>query len=723
MESLDKILEYMSEGDFKKAIEELNIIIEREPNNAKAFYMRGKSAFIELQNEKYENDLETNFIYSAIEDDLNKSIEIDPNITDAYRGLMYLNKVLKNVDKEREFAQILLEKSKESSKESSADALLILASSYLNNGKNESDFHQALGFYDDFIKNANIEDSKMARFERGLCYYNLDIINKADLEANKLIADFPMYDDAYFLKGIALSKSGIKSEFFEDAIFFLNRAIELNNKNYNALYEIAEWHFEKGNYKKAIENYDKLLENENKYNLTALLGKTQAFHDMIVENEEYNEEQNKDLTEAFGLINKVIEILGSDKNCIQYKYYKANLYSYEGEIDKAKEEFEKIAKEKEIGDWLYHRIAEFYYNNAENKEDYKKSLNYLEKIKDKKISSYNLSIFVNYELKNYKEIVRICEEFLNKFLNLNNENDFEGFEKNNIYYIRFIYAYSLQMIDSHNYDLIIENYKICLNDENLDKALIYRSIAKIMMYNMEFKYYLKGMEFLQLSMKLNDPLSYYLYAKELFYGNIVAPCPELAIGLVNTSIELDENLECSYIIMGRGYELGRGIEKNPNKAFEIYFKANEIAKINNSKCSCAKAALAHSYYNGIGVEKNQKNKNIALNIVKKTAESKGKFSHSHIALLYSYFALNDFEGFDLKKALSLFNQTSPHYSDLSVVMMLKRLYKKLGRKKEVKRMIKIESETVKRTGEFNLNYLRKYIKNFKNFYPIPFQCD
>ena len=714
MESLEKIMEYMSEGDFRKAIKELNIIIENEPNNAQAFYMRGKSAFIELQNEKYDNNLETNFIYSAIENDLNKCIEIDPSIIDAYRGLMYLNRVVKNVDKEREFAQILLEKSRQFSKETSVDALLILASSYLNNGKNESDFHQAIGFYDDFIKRVYIEEGRMARFERGLCYYNLDMINKADAEANKLIEDFPMYDDAYFLKGIALSKLGVDSEFFEDAIFFLNRAIELNNKNYNALYEIAEWHFEKGNYKKAIENYDKLLESENKHNLAALFGKTQTLHDMIVESGEYSgsEEQNKNLTEAFDLINKVIEILGNDKRSVQYKYYKGNLFSYKGEIDKAKEEFEKIVEEKEIGDALYYRIAEFYYNYAESKEDYKKSLNYLEKIKDKKIAAYNLSIFANYELKNHKEIIKICEEFLSNFLNNKNPN-----EEKNIYYIRFVYAYSLQMIDSHNYDLIIENYKLCLNDETLDKALIYRNIAKIMIYNMSMNYYLKGMEYLQLSMKLNDAASYYLYAKELFYGNIIAPCPELAIGLANTSIELDGNLECSYIIMGRGYELGRGVEKNPNKAFEIYYKANEISKINNSKCSCSKAALAHCYYNGIGVEKNQ---SMALSIVKKTAEAKGKFSHSHIALLYSYFALECFEGFDLKKALSLFNQTLPHYSDLSTVMTLKRLYKKLVRKKDIKRMIKIEAETLKRTGEFNLNYLRNYIKNFKNFYPIPF---
>ncbi len=718
MNSLDKIKQYMSEGDFRKAIKELDLIISKEPNNAIAFYMRGKSAFIEIQNEKYDNSLEAtkSLIYSTIEHDLNKSIEIDPNIIDAYRGLMYLNRVVRNVDKEREFAQILLEKSKETS----IDALLILASSYLNNGKDESDFHQAIGFYDDFIKRVDIEDSKMARFERGLCYYNLDILNKADAEANKLIQDFPMYDDAYFLKGIALSKNSINSDFFEDAIFFLNRAVELNNKNYNALYEIAEWHFEKENYRKAIETYDKLLESKNKYNLASLLGKTQAFHDMIIESGEYkeNEEINKDLDEAFNLIDKVIEILGDDIKSIQYKYYKGNLYSYKGEIDKAKEEFEKIIKDtKDIDDWLYQRISEFYYNYAENKDDYKKSLEYLEKIKDKKTSIYNLMIFVNYELKNYKRIVEICEEFLNRFLSLNNNKDFEDIEENNIYYMRFIYAYSLQMIGSNNYDLIVENYKICLNDETLDKALIYRSIAKIMMYNMDYKYYLEGIENLKLSMQLNDALSYYLYAKELFYGNIIAPCPELAIGLANNSIELDANLECAYIIMGRGYELGRGVEKNENKAFEIYFKANEIAKINNSKYSCSKAALAHCYYNGIGVEKNQAK---ALSIVKKIAETKGRFSHSHIALLYSYFALNNFEGFDLKKALSLFNQTLPHYSDLSVVMTLKRLYKKLVRNKDVKRMIKIEAETLKRTGEFNLNYLRNYIKNFKNFYPIPF---
>ena len=89
---------------------------------------------------------------------------------------------------------------------------------------------------------------------------------------------------------------------------------------------------------------------------------------------------------------------------------------------------------------------------------------------------------------------------------------------------------------------------------------------------MDYKYYLEGIENLKLSMQLNDALSYYLYAKELFYGNIIAPCPELAIGLANNSIELDANLECAYIIMGRGYELGRGVEKTKIKLLKYILK-------------------------------------------------------------------------------------------------------------------------------------------------------
>ncbi|WP_300712001.1 hypothetical protein [uncultured Brachyspira sp.] len=706
MSSLDEINKYIDDGDYRKAIEELDIIISKEPNNAKAFYMRGKSAFIELQNEEFdknEYDIKRALIYSSIEYDLNKSIDIDPNITDAYRGLMYLNRDLKNTDKEREYAQILFEK-----ENTAYDALLILASSYLNNGENESDFHQAIGYYDDFIKNVSFDNSRIARFERGLCYYNLNILTKADIEANKLIYDFPFYDDAYFLKGIILAKKGIESEFYDDAIFFLDRALELNPINFNALYERAEWYLNKENYRKAIENYNELLKHNNKYRLNALLDKIQALHDLIIENEDKNypdsQEEGKDLEEVFYLLEKVIDVLGI--NSIQHIYYRGNLYAYQGEIKKAILEFKKILKENNKS-WLYEKIAELYHNYAQSDNDYLEALKYLSYI-DKaeyKYSTYYLLIFSNYELKNYENTVQLCNEF---FKYIDDDNDDE------ISYIRFIYAHSLQMTGANDYKLILDNLKSCLNS-SLDKALVYRSIAKIMLYNMPKEYNEEGIYMLKKSVELNDALSYYIYAKELFYGDIITPYPELAVSMANIAFDLDNTLECALTIIGKSYEIGRGAKQDYNKAFEIYNKAKEICEKRNLKCSCSNAMTAHCYYKGIGVQKNEEE---AFNIIRKTADTFGKDSHDYVSLLYSYFALNNIKGFDLFKSLTLFENIEQHSHNIYIIMTLKRIYKKLGRHYDVKRMSKMEIKALENTGELNLSYLRKYIKNFNNFYPI-----
>ncbi|MEI0607274.1 tetratricopeptide repeat protein [Brachyspira pulli] len=701
MSSLDEINKYIDDGDYKRAIEELDLIISKEPDNARAFYMRGKSAFIGLQHEEFDNtkyDARRALIYSTIEYDLSKSIDIDPDIIDAYRGLMYLNRELKNINKEREYAQILFEKDS-----SAYDALLILASSYLNNGENEADFHQAIGYYDDFI--SNVEDNRIARFERGLCYYNLNILPKADIEANSLIYDYPFYDDAYFLKGIILAKRGSNSGFYDDAIFFFDRAVEINNKNYNSIYERAEWYFNKGNYRKAIENYNELLKTNNKYRLNALLGKIQALHDLIIENEDKyypdSQEEGKDLKEVFYLLDKVIDVLGI--NSLQYRYYRANLYSYQGEIRKAISEFKKILNENQES-WIYEKIAELYHNYAQSDDDYREALKYLSHIdkSEYKHSTFYILIFSNYELKNYETTAELCKEFFE----YTHEDDEE------IYYIKFIYADSLQMIGSKDYELILQNLKSCLNSQ-LDKATIYRSIAEILLYNMPSQYNDEGIYMLKKAIGLNDALSYFIYAKELFYGDIIDPYPELAIGIANMAFDIDNTLECALIVMGKGHELGRGIERDDKKAFEIYCKAKEIADKNNSKCSCASGLVAHCYYNGIGVEKDE---NKAFEIVKDIAKKKGRDSHDHIALLYSYFALKNIEGFDLKEALILFENAD--YNNLYIVMTLKRIYKRLGFHYDAKRMSKMENKAMELVGELNMSYLRKYIRKFNDFYPI-----
>lgn len=702
MDSLEDINRYINDGDYKRAIEELNLLIYNEPDNAKAFYMRGKFRFIDLQKNKYDySSANLSLIYSNIEYDLIHSIEIDPNIIDAYRGLMYLNRDIANVDKEREYAQILFEKDNKA-----YDALLMLANSYLNNGENASDFHQAIGYYDDFIERVDIEESKVARFERGLCYYNLNILIKADYEANELIKDFPFYDEAYFLKAIALAKKGVDSEFYYDALLFLNRAIELNDKNYNAIYERAEWYFSKEDYLNAIKNYDILLETDNKYKLAALLGKFEALHDYIVSGE-YHSDTNY-IKEAFSLLDKIIKNFSLDKKYMRYKYYRGNLYAYIGEAERAKAEFDDILKNNDdFNEWFYNDILEFYYYNAKTDEDYKHLIKYLDKIKNIRALIYKT--FSYYKLKNYKESALSAKEVLGSLDN--------SYANEEMYHLRYVYAFSLIETRSHDYETIIENLKISLNSTELNKAIIYRKIAKVMIYNIPQKYYYEGIKYLELAINMNDFFAYYIYSKELFYGNILTPSPELAIGMANTSIDLHSTFEPSHIILGRAYELGRGIEKNEDKAFEIYYKSNEIAKMNNYHSSCSKAALAHCYYNGIGVTKNEA---LALELIKDAVDNYSENCHDYVLLLYAYFALTNKDGFSLEKAASVFDEDITYHNSLSFIMTFKRVYKKLGNSSMVKKLSSIEKETLKNTGEFNLNYLRKYIKNYNEYYPIVF---
>ncbi|MEI0795884.1 tetratricopeptide repeat protein [Brachyspira pilosicoli] len=702
MDSLEDINRYINDGDYKRAIEELNLLIYNEPDNAKAFYMRGKFRFIDLQKNKYDySSANLSLIYSNIEYDLIHSIEIDPNIIDAYRGLMYLNRDIANVDKEREYAQILFEKDNKA-----YDALLMLANSYLNNGENASDFHQAIGYYDDFIERVDIEESKIARFERGLCYYNLNILIKADYEANELIKDFPFYDEAYFLKAIALAKKGVDSEFYYDALLFLNRAIELNDKNYNAIYERAEWYFSKEDYLNAIKNYDTLLETDNKYKLAALLGKSEALHDYIVSGE-YHSDTNY-IKEAFSLLDKIIKNFSLDKKYMRYKYYRGNLYAYIGETERAKAEFDDILKNNDdFNEWFYNDILEFYYYNAKTDEDYKHLIKYLDKIKNIRALIYKT--FSYYKLKNYKESALSAKEVLGSLDN--------SYANEEMYHLRYVYAFSLIETKSHDYETIIENLKISLNSTELNKAIIYRKIAKVMIYNIPQKYYYEGIKYLELAINMNDFFAYYIYSKELFYGNILTPSPELAIGMANTSIDLHSTFEPSHIILGRAYELGRGIEKNEDKAFEIYYKSNEIAKMNNYHSSCSKAALSHCYYNGIGVTKNEA---LALELIKDAVDNYSENCHDYVLLLYAYFALTNKEGFSLEKAVSVFDEDITYHNSLSFIMTFKRVYKKLGNSSMVKKLSSIEKETLKNTGEFNLNYLRKYIKNYNEYYPIVF---
>lgn len=456
----------------------------------------------------------------------------------------------------------------------------------------------------------------------------------------------------------------------------------------------------------AIKNYDILLETDNKYKLAALLGKSEALHDYIVSGE-YHSDTNY-IKEAFSLLDKIIKNFSLDKKYMRYKYYRGNLYAYIGEAERAKAEFDDILKNNDdFNEWFYNDILEFYYYNAKTDEDYKHLIKYLDKIKNIRALIYKT--FSYYKLKNYKESALSAKEVLGSLDN--------SYTNEEMYHLRYVYAFSLIETKSHDYETIIENLKISLNSTELNKAIIYRKIAKVMIYNIPQKYYYEGIKYLELAINMNDFFAYYIYSKELFYGNILTPSPELAIGMANTSIDLHSTFEPSHIILGRAYELGRGIEKNEDKAFEIYYKSNEIAKMNNYHSSCSKAALAHCYYNGIGVTKNEA---LALELIKDAVDNYSENCHDYVLLLYAYFALTNKDGFSLEKAASVFDEDITYHNSLSFIMTFKRVYKKLGNSSMVKKLSSIEKETLKNTGEFNLNYLRKYIKNYNEYYPIVF---
>ena len=125
--------------------------------------------------------------------------------------------------------------------------------------------------------------------------------------------------------------------------------------------------------------------------------------------------------------------------------------------------------------------------------------------------------------------------------------------------------------------------------------------------------------------------------------------------------------------------------------------------------------MAHCYYNGIGVSKNE---SLALSLIKNAVDFYSENCHDYVLLLYAYFALIGKEGFSLEKAASIFDEDITYHNSLSFIMTFKRVYKKLGNHSMVKKLVNIERETLKNTGEFNLNYLRKYIKNYNEYYPI-----
>ena len=130
---------------------------------------------------------------------------------------------------------------------------------------------------------------------------------------------------------------------------------------------------------------------------------------------------------------------------MRYKYYRGNLYAYIGEAERAKAEFDDILKNNDdFNEWFYNDILEFYYYNAKTDEDYKHLIKYLDKIKNIRALIYKT--FSYYKLKNYKESALSAKEVLGSLDN--------SYANEEMYHLRYVYAFSLIETKSHDYDII-----------------------------------------------------------------------------------------------------------------------------------------------------------------------------------------------------------------------------------------------------------------------------
>lgn len=122
------------------------------------------------------------------------------------------------------------------------------------------------GKFENAISNLNksIELNKefnISYFYRGAAYQAIEEYDEAMLDYTKAIELDPNMTDAYYNRAkIILSRKDIENPDINKAIADLTKAIELDKNFADAIYAMAAAHKELGNYHKALEYLEKLLE-------------------------------------------------------------------------------------------------------------------------------------------------------------------------------------------------------------------------------------------------------------------------------------------------------------------------------------------------------------------------------------------------------------------------------------------------------------------------------
>jgi len=221
---------------YPQALADLNKAIELDPKLAQAYGLRGLLHMISNQ-------------YPQALADYNKAIELDPKYAPAYlnRGLVY--------QKSKQYPQALADYSK------AIELDPKFANAYYNRGwiyQDSKQYPQALADYSKAIE----LDPKFAKayYNRGVLYQDSKQYPQALADYSKAIELDPKYANAYFNRGLIYQDS----KQYPQALADFNKAIELNPKYADAYSGRGQAHYMLGQYPQALADYSKAIELNSK---------------------------------------------------------------------------------------------------------------------------------------------------------------------------------------------------------------------------------------------------------------------------------------------------------------------------------------------------------------------------------------------------------------------------------------------------------------------------
>lgn len=393
---------------FKLAIKDLNKAKELGFNNNYIYFLKG-SSYLNLGLVKSDNSIE--HLNNAISN-FDISIKLDNNKVEAYykKGLtymylaLYLNNDIEYFKKSLENFNIAINYNSTFGEYYYNRASCYYDSALINDNINTNDLKLAINDYNKAIE-LGFNDYKVY-YNIGLIYTSLGLLenNKAHFETSLI----------NFNKYIKFDKNNAD---YEESLENFDRAISLNINDVFLYYYIFLSNFNLQNYKEAIENINKFIEESPNSEIGYCNRGLSYINLALLKNENYNkyyEMFEKDF-------NKAIELKPNDEFILSEL---GGFYYIFGDYDKCLNQFNKIIEINKENDLAYYYKGLCYYNlknydeainNYELSERYCK--NYYNKlsIQDKKIEilvklegkeNYIFNLYKNIILELYKQVFK-----------------------------------------------------------------------------------------------------------------------------------------------------------------------------------------------------------------------------------------------------------------------------------------------------------------------------